>query len=352
MKFLGIDYHKKRSFATLINQNGLIVGRFTIRHNNIDEDLKKIKTITQGDKTKTVLESTMNWGFMYDKLWEYFGHSMLANPYKMKIIAESTNKNDKVDSYVLAQFLRMNYIPQSYAPSPQVRLIKDLIRHRISLVQERVRAINRIHLVLLKEGIFDNKVLDEDRSWSVMSAAGRKIIERLVQGWTTHHQTIYKNNMDLIDIYTEKIEDIEQIFYKNWQSTDPIIKRLMTIPGIGLITAISIRYEVDDISRFPNSRRFVRYCGLCPTTSSSDERIYHGKIVKSVNKYLQSAFVESTLGAIRGSAQAKAYYYKHKQRTNKSNIARIILAKRICEIVYQVWKYNCCYEPRFFNCVS
>ena len=99
------------------------------------------------------LEATRNWYWMYDFLEDMVQDIKLAHPPKTKLIAEARIKTDKLDSRILADLLRTNYLPTCYVPDQETRQRRELLRHRAYLIRIRVALKNRVHAMLAKLGI-------------------------------------------------------------------------------------------------------------------------------------------------------------------------------------------------------
>ncbi|MEX2725106.1 MAG: transposase [Candidatus Freyarchaeota archaeon] len=107
MYYTGIDLHKKTSFITSIDEKGKVVAKANLA-NKPELILKYFADL--GAETKAVIESTSSWYWLYDLLSVKGIKVIISNPVKTKAIASAIIKNDKVDSYMLAQLLRADLI--------------------------------------------------------------------------------------------------------------------------------------------------------------------------------------------------------------------------------------------------
>lgn len=114
----------------------------------------------------------------------------------------------------------------------------------------------------------------------------------------------------------------------------PEIQRLLYIPGVGRIVAVTIRLEVDGIARFPTARDFVSYCWLVPGASKSGGRTKHRR-TKDGNRYLKLAFSHAAVRAIQYFPEIRAFY-RQMARRKQPIIARALVAKELARIVYYV----------------
>jgi len=159
MNYVGIDYHKRYSVVTAIDEKGQVIR--TQRLDNQPDPFQAFFSSLDGP-SEAVLEATRTWGVLYDLLEEIDGVEfvMMAHSLKVRAIAEAKIKTDKIDSHTLAQLLRVDLIPAAYIPGKEIRSFKDMIRQRVFLVRMRTRLKNRIHVLLDRRHIPPPPVTD------------------------------------------------------------------------------------------------------------------------------------------------------------------------------------------------
>jgi transposase len=118
---------------------------------------------------------------------------------------------------------------------------------------------------------------------------------------------------------------------------DKRVKRLLTIPGIGRTIALLMVSEIDDIKRFRSDKKLHAYAGLIPSTHSSAGRTFHGKLIKTGNKYIRWAMIEAVWPAIRSDTYLNNYFQRFSCRKGV-NRAKVCTARRLLTIVYKVLK--------------
>jgi transposase len=118
---------------------------------------------------------------------------------------------------------------------------------------------------------------------------------------------------------------------------DKRVKRLLTIPGIGRTIALLLVSEIDDIERFRSDRKLHAYAGLIPSTHSSAGRTFHGRIIKTGNKYIRWAMIEAVWPAVRSDTGLNNYFQRLSCRKGV-NQAKVCTARRLLTIVYKVLK--------------
>ena len=144
MNYVGVDYHKKYSYMVVKDENGNVAGRGTV--NNTKEEVQQfLEPYRPG---MAVVEATRNWGLIYDWLDEVLDDVALAHPLKVKAIAEARIKTDKISADILADLLRADLLPKSYAPGKETRELKSVLRQRMFIVRVQTMVKNRIHDIL------------------------------------------------------------------------------------------------------------------------------------------------------------------------------------------------------------
>jgi transposase len=280
MYYTGIDLHKKTSFITTIDESGKVVFRRNFQ--NKEEHILEYFVSLDGP-TKIVIEAMCSWHWLYDLLRAHNFNVVISNPLKTKAIASAKIKNDKVDSHMLAQLLRADLIATVYVCSLKTRKLKELLRHRQRLVRDVTRMKNRIHMLLMK----NNTAIPVSDLFGVKGMKYLKDIDL-----PNYHQQQLQSYLTVYDCLNEQIQPLTKRIRKLAQK-DPMAQLLMTIPGIGPLTAMFIIAEIEDISRFPSYRNLSSYAGLVPCLDASADKSRTGRITKQGSPYLRTALVEA-----------------------------------------------------------
>jgi transposase len=330
MKYIGVDIHKQYFVATVMNQEGNVETK-----NRVSMDRASIqayfKALNGEGNLKAVIEAGYGWSYFYDQIQELVQDVKLAHPLKTKAIADARIKTDSIDSEVLAHLLRADLIPEAYIPDARIRDTKHLIRYRMSLRKMSKMLKNKIHAVLDRNHI-------EDPGFRGLSdkfgKKGRAYIKAFkLQGTDTK---IVRNYLSLLEVIDKKRELVEKKIKKLFEEDD-ICKLLKTIPGIGELSAMVIRYEIGDIERFPSAKKLCSYAGLVPSTFASGGKVYQGRITKQGNTWLRWILGEIAACAIVKDAWLRSYCSRVAKRGGR-NKARVAVARKLLEIIYKVWK--------------
>jgi transposase len=328
MKYIGIDYHKQYFVATAMDEKGKVISQ-----DKVSTDREAIrhyfKKLGSGE-TKAVMEACYGWEYFYDEVDDLIDDLIMAHPLKTRLIAEARIKTDTIDSETLAHLLRTDLIPEAYAPSAETRDKKNLLRYRSSLTAIKVRIKNTIHSVLARNHI-------EDKSFTSLSDKfGKKGQAYLRSAQLKGNDTLILNQyLDLLGETETKIATAERHIRAVCRQ-DEICRLLTSIPGIGDILAVTIRYEIDNMTRFISSGKLCSYAGLVPSTYSSGNRTYQGRITKQGNKWLRWAMIEAAQRAPLGDMWLNVFFNRISAKKGRK-IARVAVARKLLEIIYLIW---------------
>jgi transposase len=276
--------------------------------------------------TTAVLEATWNWQFMYDLLSERCEAVLLAHPQKVKMIAEATVKTDKIDAHTLAHLARTGYLPTAYAAPQEIRELRQSTRHRSNLVSDRTRHKNRIHAVMARKNI-------SSPYSDLFGRKGRAFLSEVVaEKLSEADRHLVADNLSAIDLLDRLIDSAEKNLAEQ-TAHDPHVSLLKTIPGVGLITAVTIRAELGEAERFSSADKATRWAGLTPKVHVSDETVQHGPISRQGSPYLREAMVGAALRAIRYSPRLRSFYQRISKRRG-SGMARVALARKMLIIAW------------------
>ncbi|MEW5768705.1 MAG: IS110 family transposase [bacterium] len=325
MNYIGMDIHKKYSSVAVMDERGSLVDACRMNHLYREELIKYFKQFPSG--TQVAMEATCGWSWLSELLQDLDLEVKLAHPSKVRVIAESQVKTDKVDARVLAQLLRTNFLPEAYLAPREQREARDLLRYRMSLVHLRTGVKNRIHALLIRLGIH--------HSYSdLFGKQGLGFLSSL-QLSSVHRKTLdgYLSVLDTTASLIKEAEvDIRQVIKESEEG-----QHLLTVPGIGFILAYLILVEIGDINRFPSSKKLCSYAGLVPSVHQSSSRNYHGHIVKGANRYL-------CWGMIEAAQKAKVidpYLRDKAQKIEKKKgggVATVAIARQLMAIIYHLLK--------------
>ncbi|MGI8425326.1 MAG: IS110 family transposase [Actinomycetota bacterium] len=324
--FTGIDYHKRYSVYCVVDATGEIQARGRILHATPSEFAALVKKW----RGRVVFEASMNWHWLYELLEREVPAEdiLLANPFKTRLIAEAQVKTDKVDAHILAQLLRFDWIPQVHIPAKETRQRKEVLRQRCYFVRHRTMLRNRIHRLL--GGQHDLKLPQVS---DLFGKKGMSFLERLEL--PAPAGLLLKQQLEMLRTVQMRIKEDEVALEAMIEQT-PAYRRLLTLPGMGPILAAVVSSEIDEIARFRTAQKLCGYAGLCPTTSSSGDKTYQGRLMRHCNKWLRWGFVEAAWVAVGCSPYFGDFYKRKRALGKKANTAILATARRMARIAWQL----------------
>lgn len=124
----------------------------------------------------------------------------------------------------------------------------------------------------------------------------------------------------------------------------PEAQLIDTVPGFGPFLSVLTAIEIGDVGRFDCAGKLYCYAGVIPSTHSSGERTYHGRIINEGNKWLRWAVVEAVIPACKKDFDIKVFYDKRARRKD-NNVAKVATARRLLTIIYRILKEGRQYIP-------
>lgn len=331
MLYVGVDAAKAESQITVMDETGKILKRQRVvsSRTGIHAALGCYQ-----QPLKAVVEASYNWGPIYDWLDEVAEEVVLAHPTKVRAIAEARIKTDTIDSETLAHLLRADLIPAAYAPSKDIRARKRVLRQRMFFVRIQTMLKNRLHALLAQHALRLPEVSDLYGTEGLQWLRGLQLPDP--------DGSLLREDLELLAVVQQRIKVTEGLL-KDLAAGDEAVRWLESLPGIGKFFSVLLRYEVDDITRFREAKRFASYTGLVPSTYASGQRLVHGRLTKQGNKYLRWAFIEAVTPAIRSSPFLRRSYEKIKARLGAKE-ARTATARKLAELAWTVWTERRCWQ--------
>jgi transposase len=325
---IGLDIHKNFSKAVKMDSGGKIVGEAVLKHPgrlDFEKFLRNLDT-----ETDVVMEATFNWPWIADLVEELGHRPRLAHPMRAREMAKGMAKSDRKDAIFLGKlFLAGEIFPESYLAPQDVRMMRDVFCVRLLFVRMRTKLKNNIHGQLFRCGL----VLDEEVS-DLFSPKGLAILKKLD---LPEHE---RNELDRKLLVLSDLEHHIRIVgaeLKEKIKHDEQAKLLMSLPGVGEITAYTFLAEIGEIGRFPNGRALASYAGVLPLKNESGGKDFGSRTSKMSNRFLRWAAIEAVTGAVRKSPRMRGLHSRVKAKNkNKAGKARVAVARELMELVHLV----------------
>jgi transposase len=329
MHTVGADVHVRNSYLDVTTDEGQALRRGRCP-NSLADLAEFLAGIDPAEGFHVVIESTTN-SRAIARMWQEYGQQAgvavqadVVNARKVRIIAESVCKTDRLDAQVLSELGRSNLrLPVCYVPDDEVFALREHLRARQDLVQIRTMLKNRVHAVLHRRGILTpeqdlfGKAGQEWLGQIELDEAGRQIVSRFQEGLATIERTIAESTAMLRRIARQD----------RWSKQAAL---LQTIPGVGLITSLTMLAELGDLSRFASRAAVTNFVGLIPVTRLSNDHGFQGRITRRGSRHLRAVLVEAAWVAIRRVPRYQALFERIKQRKHACT-AIVAVARQILE---------------------
>lgn len=350
----GLDVHKKSITACIITPKGKEIRTFTTMTRNLIELVDWVKS---NRCSHVAMESTGDyWKPIYNLLETEDLQPIVVNAQHIKAVPG--RKTDVKDAEWIARLQRHGLVQGSFIPNREQRELKEIVRYRRSIVEERTREVNRLQKVLEGGNIKLSSVAS-----NVLGVSGRNMLEAMIEGEEdtsiladfalkklkdkkeelklalegllgAHQIYMLEKQLAHIDYVNELISKLDDEIEKRMTPFTEELKLLDSIPGVGKRTAEQIIAEIGtDMSRFPTPGHLCSWAGMTPGHDESAGKKKSTKTRKG-NKKLRSALTEAAKAASRKkNTYLSAQYHRIAARRGK-NKAAIAVGHTILSLVH------------------
>jgi len=324
-RYVALDIHKHYCVMAAVDREGRVVlNPVRVEHVDLEGWLKKNLCSTD----HVVIESTTNAWHVYDLLEPLVERVVVANPIKVKQIAQARVKTDIRDTLILARLLAANLVPEVWVPPAHVREMRQLLSQRRQLVETHTQIVNRMHSVAHRHHLKHER--------------GKRFNEKNTL-WQKDKQ-LSKTEQFQLELemenraYTEK--QIGRIgkavakmsHQKPWAES---MTYLMQLPGFGVITAMTVLAAIGDVQRFGSAKHLASYSGLTGGVDQSGTHLVQKSITKEGRKELRWAMVEVAQRAVKSDPRWTRKFQELHQRMHR-NQAIVAVARQLLELVWYV----------------
>jgi transposase len=316
----GLDVHMKTVIACVM---------ITQANGKVDKSIRTFATTTAAllalaewlaslQVSHVAMESTgIFWRPIYTVLEDQF-ELLLANAHEIKALPG--RKTDVRDCEWIADLLRHGLIRPSFIPAKPVRVLRDLMRYRKSLVYQHSQDINRLHKVLETATIKLTSVVSD-----VWGKSGQSMIRAIIQGESDaeiltelargtlrgklpqlqaalegriqpHHRVVLQHIFAHLQFLESSMQQLLTEIAAQMEPYQEVVQILMTHPGVQTVAAMGFVSEVgSDLSQFPSAKHFASWIGVCPGNHTSAGKRKHGTTTKG-NVYLRALLAEIVWG--------------------------------------------------------
>lgn len=361
----GLDVHEKSVFVCARIMQGKSVEIIEATFPTFTEDLEELKAWLIRHRIKRVaMEST---GVYWRPVWNVLEQPpgkldlVLLNPQHVKALPG--HKTDRVDAARIAELLQYGLLRASFVPPPEIRELRDLLRRRVHVQQDRNRVSNRIHRLLETANIKVSSVLGKVTSKTFRSILEglatttlirpeslallathkrvrpkQELLRKALRGCrlSEHFRFLLGELLEELDRLTAKMALLEQRISERMQPHAELVDRLCEVPGVDRITAWTLIAEIGtDMSRFPTGGHLASWCGLCPGNNASAGKRHSGRTGKG-NRYIRRVLVQAAWAAARINRRRTFFttlFFRVSSRAGMKKAA-IAVAHRILTLAY------------------
>ena len=323
--YCGIDLHSNNSVLTILDEKDQIIYQRRLKN-----DLKRILAVMDlygGAIEGIAIESTFNWYWLVDGLMEAGYRVHLVNTAAVKQYEGLKYGDDHSDARWLAHLLRLGILPEGYIYPKEDRAVRDLLRKRGQLVQLRTTNILSVQSLMARN-------IGSSMSGNQIKKLQAEEVSALLPNEDL--ALAANSNIHVMRTLDEQIRIVEKAI-KEKAKLKPEFDKLQSVPGIGIVLALTIMLETGDISRFAQVGKYASYCRCVGSTRLSNGKQKGKGNHKNGNRYLSWAFVEAANFAIRYNDNIKRYYQRKQAKTNKV-VALKTVAHKLASACYYIMR--------------
>jgi transposase len=282
-------------------------------------------------KTRVAIEAGTHSSWIHETV-QGVGHEVIiANPRKVRLISESTRKNDRADAEILARLARSD--PKLLSPvtpkSKSCRAARIQLKLRETFVANRTALINSVRCVVKSEGERVASCSAEAFPRSARLSLPQDMAEAM------------RVALEEIEALTARIKIYDQLIARLCASEFPVTTLLQTIPGVGPITSLAYVTSVGDPKRFSSSRTVGAYFGLQPRQDESGQSSPELRITKAGDGLVRKLLVQAAHCVLQRGADSdlKRWGQKLAQRGNKNAKKRAVIAtaRKLAVVMHRMW---------------
>lgn len=280
--FVGLDYHQNSVQVCVMGRDGQTLG-----NRKVENEAEAIRRVVQryGTPEGVAIEACCGSANLAEELHTEYGWAVgLAHAGFVARMKQSPDKTDYSDARLLADLLRVGYLPKVWLAPKQLRELRHLVRWRTQQVRQRRNTKLRIRALLRENRL---KCPLEANAWTKAWVAWVAETEELGED----DRWIMDKHLEELKRLNKAVDDIAKRLAERTQD-DAVVTKLRGFRGIGLITAVMLRAEIGRFDRFHSGKQLARYCGLSPKNASSGERQADAGLIRAGNRQLRATLIE------------------------------------------------------------
>ena len=324
-RYIGLDIHKHYCVIAGVDRDGRVVLQAVrVEHADLEGWLKKNLRTTD----HVVFEATTNAWYVYDLLSPLVERVVVANPIKVKQIAQARVKTDVRDTLILARLLAANLVPDVWVPPAHVREMRQLLSQRRQLVETHTQIVNRMHSVAHRHHLTHQRgkrFNERNTAWQRDKRLSK--VEQFQLELEMENRAYFEKQISKIGKEVAKMSH-----QKPWAES---MTYMMQLPGFGVITAMTVLAAIGEIQRFGSAKHLASYSGLTGGLDQSGTKLVQKAITKEGRKELRWAMVEVAQRAVKSDPRWTRKFQELQKRMHR-NQAIVAIARQLLEVVWYV----------------
>lgn len=323
-RYIGVDLHTNSFTCCFLQDSGEErIRTWPLQDGGLDIFIKELKA-----EDHVAIEATGNAAHFCKMVAPHVTKVVVIAPWQFEVIRRSVKKTDKHDARAIALFLSKDMLPEARIKSDEHMQLSSLITTRDQLVKLRVSLIGKVHGMFVRHGLkVKREVLTSKagfirevsgHEWSLLEKAELRVIENQISSLRDNIKQLEKD----ITAYVQTLPGYES---------------LISIKGIGPLSAAVMLTHIGDIADFKNAGKLAAYFGIVPKVSNSNETNNSGRITKRGNKLARTTLVQCTLIAKRYSPYFQSFYESVKARRGTGK-AIIATARKLLNTIFHTLK--------------
>jgi len=326
MKYIGLDVSNKSTAICIVSERGDVVEEFSVntKESSVAKGLKKYRGSRCVVEASPLAETICSWV-------EGVGISVdILDTRQAKVVTATKKKTDRLDARKLAQLCRTGWYGRVYRKSGEARNLRSYLTARMQLVKSATGLLSSIRGILRAHGL-------------VVPAGSGEKFEKNVRDLLKKQDSMLQCAIEpLLCMWKELEEQAERMYReldRQISRKNPAIKRLITVPGVGPVTATAFIATIDDPRRFSSGEQVSSYLGLVPSVYQSGDFEVKGRITRHGDNLLRWLLVEAAttlLTRSRKSCPLKEWGLKLQEKKGFGK-ARVAVARKLACLLHHLW---------------
>lgn len=315
--YLGLDYHDETIEVNVMGTHGEIL---TSRccPNSVEA---VVATVPPGCQVVGVaIEACCGAADFAEELTMTTGWPVdLAHPGFVARMKQNPDKHDFGDARMLADLERVGYLPRVWLAPESIRQLRRLVRYRQQLANEHRQVKLRMRALLREERV----PKPTPRAWT-----------KAWMGWLSGQAALGPQSRWIMERHVGRLEYLDRELrlverqLEKLTAKDPVVQRLLTFKGVGLVTAVTLRAEIGRFDRFRTGKQLARFTGVTPRNASSGKRQADAGLIKAGNPQLRAVLIETAHRLMRLEPRWIALGAAIRRRSRSGSLAAAAVANR------------------------